>query len=344
MAARFTLPITAIAALAACGQSDPVLEETDPSDPPPMVRPDLTVANLNVLHGLLCDDRCRLADRMQLLFQWLEGSGCPDIVTLQEISEPVVEQISALMAGSICDYQSAQAGLSGVDDAMILSRHPIASSDGMLLHLGFARHLFRARIDHAFGSIDIVTTHLASGADGASDDCGAECPQACLDAGAATVRQCQAVQVGDYADALDGAVVVVSGDFNAEPHEFEYDNLMMRGWIDTHVAAALPECDAATGVGCTSGRRSELIDLEAATPNLDERIDYIFQLAGAQLATPSCTLTLDTEDSDGDGAVTGPFASVVPNPFSTSCGAAPDPVCWPSDHGGQLLDLNCHDQ
>jgi hypothetical protein len=54
--------------------------------------PNVTVVNLNLFHGLDCDpafpkkgDQCRLAERVDLLFEHLARIGCPDIVTLQEI-------------------------------------------------------------------------------------------------------------------------------------------------------------------------------------------------------------------------------------------------------------------
>jgi len=30
-----------------------------------------------------------------------------------------------------------------------------------------------------------------------------------------------------------------------------------------------------------------------------------------------------------------------PNPFAPTCGPAPDAICWPSDHEGAQVDLNC---
>jgi hypothetical protein len=52
---------------------------------------EVTVANLNILHGFACDapapadgDQCRVADRIDLLIQHITAADCPDIVTLQE--------------------------------------------------------------------------------------------------------------------------------------------------------------------------------------------------------------------------------------------------------------------
>jgi hypothetical protein len=54
-----------------------------------------------------------------------------------------------------------------------------------------------------------------------------------------------------------------------------------------------------------------------------------------------CANRLDApRDADGDGTATRLFTDTA-NPFSRACGAAPLPICWPSDHEGVQLDLNC---
>jgi endonuclease/exonuclease/phosphatase family metal-dependent hydrolase len=50
----------------------------------------VTVANINVFHGIPCaatggNTQCHLAERIDLLFEHLAAIGCPDIVTLQEV-------------------------------------------------------------------------------------------------------------------------------------------------------------------------------------------------------------------------------------------------------------------
>src|SRR5262245_66284582 len=50
----------------------------------------VTVANLNIFHGIPCvaagdKTQCRLAERIDLLFKHLAALGCPDIVKLQEV-------------------------------------------------------------------------------------------------------------------------------------------------------------------------------------------------------------------------------------------------------------------
>lgn len=221
---------------------------------------DVTVANLNVLHGLDCsiDTRgCRINDRAALLFRWV-GVGCPDVVTFQEI----FRSWSTLIAGYqpiVCPFAysrvSSITGI-GVDDQLILSRYPVVEQEVLLLYRDF-RSLTYARIDHPIGPLDVVTTHLASSADRGDAPCVDDCPRECVAAGAATVRDCQAVQVAQYVDLrhdVDGPALV-TGDFNAPPGSFVYEQFTGRGWIDAYLAASNPECDPLTGIGCTSGSR-----------------------------------------------------------------------------------------
>jgi endonuclease/exonuclease/phosphatase family metal-dependent hydrolase len=133
---------------------------------------------------------------------------------------------------------------------------------------------------------------------------------------------------------------VATGDFNESPGTFVYDQFAGRGWIDSYLAAGNPECDPMTGVGCTSGREdANLSELESPASNQDERIDYAFVVPPG--AGSLCTVSLDpATDADGDGTATRIFTD-DPNPFAPTCGPLPDPICWPSDHEGAELDLNC---
>ena len=232
-----------------------------------LVRPpsdsDLTVANLNILHGVFCPSKpeaCRLADRIALLFQWIEQSGCPDVVTLQEIWELAVPLIESHLART-CPFTYELVFLplppspSALDQEMILTRYPVLHSEVQFLHPGF-RHLLYARIDHPIGPVDVVTTHLASGSDNGDSPCGMNCPSECVTADAATVRDCQAVQLADFVeDRHDvAAPAVVTGDFNAPPGTFVYSQFTARRWLDVHLEAGNLECNPESGAGCTAGR------------------------------------------------------------------------------------------
>jgi len=307
---------------------------------------DLTVADLNLLHGLFCPTNthsCRIDDRVALLFQWIVAAGCPDVVTLQEIWDPSIMAITPHLA-TACPftYETVYVQVSGIDDEMILTRYPAVTFEVQPLQRDF-RNVLYARIDHPLGPVDVFTTHLAAGSDGAQNPCAGVCPQECLDAGATVIRECQAVQVASYVAAKHDVATpaIVAGDFNEHPGSFAYHQLVDRGWPDTYLAAGNPECDPGTGVGCTSGRvDNNLSQLQSTASNENERIDYIFLVPPGPGSL--CTATIDTgADADGDGTATRIFAD-DPNPFAPSCGPSPDPICWPSDHEGAQLDVNCN--
>ncbi len=317
------------------------------SSPAPAACPetDATAAFLNILHGIFCPAPtvgCRLAERIDLLFQWVVAAGCPDVVTLTEVNDPSVPLIESHLA-SACPftYEKVVVRRFGVDDHMLLTRYPAAELDSHLLYKNF-RHVLHVRIDHPLGPLDVFTTHLASGSDGANNPCGGDCPPECIAAGATTVRQCQGVQIGDYVALRHDVATpaLVSGDFNEDPTSFVYTRLLALGWTDTYLAVGNPECDSGTGIGCTSGRADQdLSDLESPTSNETERIDYFFLVPPGPGSL--CTPALDSgTDADGDGTATRIFAD-DPNPFAPTCGPAPDAICWPSDHEGAQVDLNC---
>ena len=111
-----------------------------------------------------------------------------------------------------------------------------------------------------------------------------------------------------------------------------------RGWLDSHLAAGNPECDTKTGENCTAGRaNNNLSDLESVELNQNERIDFIFVVPPAEGS--KCLGEIQTSDRPGVTS-TGLFAA-EPNPFAKACGPAPDPICWPSDHSGNALNLSC---
>jgi endonuclease/exonuclease/phosphatase family metal-dependent hydrolase len=306
---------------------------------------DATGAFLNILHGIFCPvptAACRLSDRIDLLFQWVAAAGCPDVVTLTEVSTRAAPLIlSHLATACPFPYQSVFVSSSGVDDHILLTRYPAASVDSHLLYKDF-RHVLFVRIDHPLGPLDVFTTHLASGSDGANNPCAGDCPPECVAAGATTVRQCQGVQLAAYVAARHDVPTpaLVSGDFNQDPTSFVYSHVVAAGWIDTYLAAGNPECDPGTGIGCTSGRADEdLSDMESPASNESERIDYFFLVPPGPGSL--CTPTIDSgADADGDGTATRIFAD-DPNPFAPTCGPAPDPICWPSDHEGAQVDLDC---
>jgi endonuclease/exonuclease/phosphatase family metal-dependent hydrolase len=300
----------------------------------------VTVATLNVLHGLTCapaTSSCRYAERMALVAQWIEARGCPDVVTFQEVLQAQVPTLTAAVAGACGGYTVTYEPVNLVDDALILSRVPVAGHSTRRLHRNF-RNVLSARLDHPAGPVDVFTTHLASGSDGGGQPCGADCPATCVAAGSATIRECQAVQVADLVAArASRGPALVTGDLNAAPGGPVHDTFTQRGWPDAYETAGLPACDPSAGAGCTSGRvDDDLSELESPASNESSRIDFVFVVAPA-------VGTCDVEpagDPDGDGVATRLFAD-EPNPFAPACGAVPLPICWPSDHVGMQADLRC---
>jgi len=322
-------------ALAGCGDDDDAA--ADPSD--------LTVANLNILHGIFCPPGtgdCRVEDRVDLLFDWLEAADCPDVVTLQEVLGNrilgLVDDAAAQRCAGVYQVHEPPQGSQNVT----LARHPVVASNEAALSGALPRVLWHVRLDHPTGVVDVFNTHLAAGVDLGSEPCAEPCPAECVVAGAMSNRDCQAVEVAALAESWSAAdsLRVLAGDFNSTPSTFVYEHLVERsGWTDTYLAAGNPECEPASGVGCTSGRESENLDeLESPASNVRRRIDFAF----VQFPTGGeCRWQIDSfADRDRDGLSTGIFAG-EPNPFAEPCGPLPDAICWPSDHEGMQVDLNC---
>jgi endonuclease/exonuclease/phosphatase family metal-dependent hydrolase len=243
----------------------------------------------------------------------------------------------------------------GIDEELILTRFPAPQSEVMPLYSPLAplffRHVLYARIDHPKGPIDVFTTHLASDSDFAFLPCGINvlppplvspaCPAECV-AFEDTVRECQAKQmtlfIASRHDVAEPAVI--SGDFNAEPGSSEYLEFVDRGWTDSHLAAGNPECNPATGVGCTTGRvDTNLSDLESTALNVNKRTDFIFVVPPEEGSRCSGVIQ-QFHHPRRPVTTTGIFAG-EPNPFAPACGASPLPVCWASDHSGNQLNLAC---
>ncbi len=240
----------------------------------------------------------------------------------------------------------------GIDEEMILSRYPVSQRRSVELYSAlrpfFTRHVQFARVEHPEGPIDVFTTHLASGADQATAPCGVAalppplqsppCPEEC-EAFVDTIRECQTEQLARFVEERHDVdePALVTGDFNAVPGSNEYQRLVDRGWIDSHLAAGNPECDPATGAQCTSGREdSDLSDLESPELNQTRRIDYIFVVppgAGAR-----CSGEIETQRHPQRGATTTGLWAAEPN---LPCGPAPLPTCFVSDHSGNQLNLAC---
>ncbi len=308
---------------------------------PPAVR----AASLNLLHGLFCPadtGRCRLEDRVDLFYEFVRERGCPEIVTLQEGTRPTRDLLRAQLA-TVCPqpYQLVIGDIeTQLDDEIVLTSLPVLAVEQLRLYVNF-RKVLLARLQHQTGPVDVFSTHLASGSDGAGRPCGADCPAECVAAGATNVRQCQSVQVANWVAARHEGPnpALVLGDFNDPPGSFVYRQFVGRGWPDAYLAAGNPECEPSSGLGCTSGRQDEnLSSLESPVNGETERIDFAFVVPAGPGA--GCAGRIVPPHGAGDLLGTRLFADQS-NPFAPICGPLPEAICWPSDHIGVQVELGC---
>ena len=281
-----------------------------------------------------------------------------DTVALLEEGLPTLAAACGFPYEVVFDPTARRGGLAfgrGIDEELILTRYPVLASEVLPLYSPLApfffRHVLYARIAHPLGPLDVFTMHLAAHSDLATAACGFQDPRvpapftapACPapTCGAHdTVRECQAKQVAAFVEARHQgpAPAIIAGDLNAEPDSREYREFTGRGWLDSHRAAGHRECEPRTGEHCTAGRSDKhLQDLESPALHQHKRIDYIFVVPPRAGALYSGV----PRASDGaTGTRSGRFAA-QPNPFAPACGAAPLPICWPSDHSGTALTLCC---
>ena len=322
-----------------------------PAACPAPEKADVTLANINLLHGSACpaeSDNCRLPERVDLLFDWIASAGCPDVVALQEVT-PAAASLILSGAATACPfpYAASYQPRNFADDQVVLSRFPIVRQASVLLY-GFFRSVSLARIDHPTGPLDVFTTHLVSGADGifgsGDDPCGGlfSCPPECAALGPLSKRECQTVQMLAFVNQQHDMAMpaLVAGDMNDPPTGPSYGRMTAAGWIDSHLAAGNGECLPSGAAGCTGVRSASLADLESTAPgNGRVRVDYAFVVPPA---TPgACSASIEASgDPDGDGVASGVFAAAA-NPFAPNCGPSPNPICWVSDHNGTQVDLHC---
>jgi endonuclease/exonuclease/phosphatase family metal-dependent hydrolase len=284
----------------------------------------VTVADLNLLHGLFCDadatDWCNAPARVEILGKWLERSNCPDLVGLQEIAARQEELLNELVT-DVCDgeYEIGFEGVGSPDQQMVLTKLPVLEQ-GYLDIANFPWEAYWVRVDAPMGPVDFLTAHFASGAN--NPPCTADnCPPVC--ATGIETNLCHAHEVVDFFASRDDAVLtIVGGDLNARPDEPTLETLYDADFVDAWVEADRRECDPATGRGCTgcSDLESTFIGMETRE-GLDcgSRIDFVLVRPGAE-----CALATKAK-----GFAHKPLKRPV------------DGMYWPSDHRGVQASLRC---
>jgi endonuclease/exonuclease/phosphatase family metal-dependent hydrolase len=345
-----TLPVLAIslaAVVVACG--DGGRESSSATDAPfdapapvdtDIVRPgDLTLVTLNLLHGDACDpatSRCQLDDRFTLFTREVEAAGCPDVVALQEVNQPIYDRVEATQS-TLCGgaYELVWHDQVSHDTELVLTTLPVRGQELVDL-AGGERTAYRVELEAGLGDVFLIVTHVGSshrsdGTGGVICRIEAQCPPDLCPSGTLQVT-CQMLQVRELADqAGTGAITLVVGDLNLLPDAPQVQALLDTGFVDAYVEAGNPECDPRTGVGCTSGRVDrDLSDLTNPASIETERIDMILVRAPAD-----CTTVFDpARDPDGDGLGTGLFAD---RPAIDGPGG----IVYPSDHTGVAMDMSC---
>jgi hypothetical protein len=281
--------------------------------------PTITVVSQNLLHGTACtqdSSRCDLPARVQLFVTQLGDAGCPDLVSVQESNQQTVDELrSALGEGCTADYEIVWDDDPTLDRETVLTTQPVLGSRRIAL-AGPLRTAYWVRVSSDVGIVDYVSSHLASSSDDRPCD-EATCPPPCEVTD--SLNTCQGHQLVEFAREVadPDAVVVIGGDLNAMPDEPTIAAVTEGGFVDSHLAVGLAECDPETGDQCTSGRIDDaMTDLEDPNSRQTERIDYLF-VGGTRDCTPvDPTGLFNDEPDDGE-------------------------LAFPSDHTGVRATLGC---
>ena len=308
---------------------------TDPTD--------VEVATINVLHGFQppvsgCaqyTDNCLVPIRVDILWKYLaDDVGCPEIIALQEISprwfEIIPEKLPALCGG---EHVLLTENVGQIDQEMILTTLPVIDHARTELAGGPIWSAHWAQLDAGNGLIvDVFATHYASSAFNPPCDNShpvTSCPSYCPTDG--DLGSCHPFQTLDFlaGRAAAGSLVLIVGDLNKQINDARLQTLLNSGFIDTHLAANIPECPPQGGANCTSGigGPGDLDGLDIAEQTLRSRIDFI-------LAAPpvGCELLVDVGDADEDGTHTGLWAD---KPLDEPV----EGLYWASDHTGVQADI-----
>ena len=304
------------AARVAAEETEPPVEEGS-VEGEPVEYGTVRFVSQNILHGVGCaadSDSCAVTERVALFMDQLAVAGCPELVSIQEANQRIVDLVEAEAAG--CGYEVVWDGDPGLDREVVLTTLEVVGAQRRVLADRF-RSAYLVRVTSPIGVVDFLTTHLASGSDDRA--CSVElCPPPCDPAG--SLRACQARQVLEFAReaAVPGGVTVVGGDLNDVAGSPTLAVFEEAGYIDSHLASGHPECDPSTGTGCTAGRDDATLDDMADPASLQHRrIDYLLYSAPGR-----------------DCAVAGGTGLFNAEP-------APGELAFPSDHTGLALALAC---
>lgn len=294
----------------------------------------LRVVNVNILHGIFCDDgtACQAPDRVDLFLRQLETAGCPEVVGIQEVNDTLRRLFAARLPGACAGvYRTVFADADRNDSELVLTslraRWPrIVALPGPL------RTASRVELASPAGPVVLVVTHQDGDKDfpACRDDIDRyRCPPPCPVG--TTFSECQTI-VGLRLAGTGGSprsIRVFMGDFNVPPGSSRYRSIVAEGFVDSHLAAGNAECDPATGSQCTAGREdTSIAALKDPTARESERIDFIF-VRTPRRCTPRFALA-----GSATPVGTGLFAA-------TPAPGGPGGLVWPSDHTAVSMELTC---
>jgi len=322
--AASALMATGVLALGACGGGDD--GDADPTSTTAPPGPQVTVATLNVLHGLFCDyertDWCNAPARLEIVFRLLEDAGCPDLVGLQEIG-PRQEELVVQRLAELCDgeYTLSWGARPGPDRQMILTRLPIVEEGFLdLANLPWEAPWVRVRAEG--GTVDFLTAHFASSSNNPPCDA-TNCPPVCPPG--IETNECHALEVVDLFASTDepATLTIVSGDLNARPASSTVGHLLDAGFVDAWLAAGNAECSTVGDAACTGASDepdTPYIGMDTvAGLTYGSRIDYVLARAGEACAV----------SAESAGFADAPLDDPV------------DGLYWPSDHKGVRAVITC---
>jgi endonuclease/exonuclease/phosphatase family metal-dependent hydrolase len=283
----------------------------------------VTVVAQNLLHGIACPadtDRCKLPQRVQLFGRQLEAARCPQVVSIEEV-DPVMRDLLRDQGKTICagDYEVVTDDDPSIDRELVLTTLPVLGQERVRL-AGPLRTALWVRLRAPVGPLDVVATHLASGSDDRPCD-RSTCPPNLCGAND-TLNTCQGRQAAQLLRKRlrPEGVGFLMGDLNAKPSDPTIAAIEAKGFVDTNRSAGNPECDSATGTGCTGGRQdADLSDMTNPAAKQHERIDYVL---------------LRTRRDCKVGPPTGLFAAEPQAPPL-------DGLVFASDHTGVTATISC---
>lgn len=338
----------------------------------------LSIVNLNLLHGFDCDppvpqdgDQCRITERVKLLGEYLAAEQCPDIVTLQEIVdrefvqrsitesagpldsalELVEQMVDGLAEACGFRYQLVyrpllDSSVAETDEELILSRYPVLHSELQPLHSALYDPpnnvmIFARHVLHARidHPVSVVEVYTTHLSSGSDN----------------ATNNCLSVS-----ELVPGLLVQVDC-----PEECDAE-----GTVRDCQARQLGLYAEQTRI---SGSLALLTGDFNATPGSTEYSEIVGQgwldshIAGGNApcerqGDPGCTSGRDAESGELLQATrnqgrridyifidASPRCELLeagvldsePNPFSGACGDAPLPTCWMSDHSANIARLVC---